>query len=150
MRYRFFLFIALCAVLPVVPAVAQRAPHIQSDVAKEQSIYEAEVPVNSQGDSDRKAGIARALSIVLGKVTGDRSRNAKLRPEVSQALRDAAVFVDSYDYRQDQGSSPGGAPTSRTMLTVHFRPDEVNALVGALALPLWPQPETQARVVAGY
>ncbi|HHW4677832.1 DUF2066 domain-containing protein [Xylella fastidiosa subsp. fastidiosa] len=140
MRYRFFLFIALCAVLPVVPAVAQRAPHIQSDVAKEQSIYEAEVPVNSQGDSDRKAGIARALSIVLGKVTGDRSRNAKLRPEVSQALRDAAVFVDSYDYRQDQGSSPGGAPTSRTMLTVHFRPDEVNALVGALALPLWPQP----------
>ncbi|HHW4680522.1 MAG TPA: DUF2066 domain-containing protein, partial [Xylella taiwanensis] len=138
MRHSLFLLIALCTAVPVVPALAQRAPYTEGDVAKDPGIYETEVLVNSQSDVDRKAGIARALLIVLGKLTGN--RNEKLRPDVSQALRDAAALVDSYDYRQAQGTSPGGAPTSRTMLVVRFRPDEVDALVGALGLPIWPHP----------
>ncbi|EWS79025.1 DUF2066 domain-containing protein [Xylella taiwanensis] len=138
MRHSLFLLIALCTAVPVVPALAQRTLHTEGDVAKDQGIYETQVLVNSQSDVDRKAGIARALSIVLGKLTGN--RNEKLRPEVSQALRDAAALVDSYDYRQAQATSPGGAPISRTMLMVRFRPDEVDALAGALGLSIWPQP----------
>ncbi|HHW4678060.1 MAG TPA: DUF2066 domain-containing protein [Xylella sp.] len=138
MRHSLFLLIALCTAVPVVPVLAEPVSHAEADTTKDSGIYETEVLVNSQSDIDRKAGISRALLVVLGKLTGHRSE--KLRPEVLQALRGAAALVDSYDYRQVKGASPGGAPISRTMLVVRFRPDDVDALAGALGLPLWSQP----------
>ena len=53
------------------PAFAQR---VEGDrVAGARGLYEAEVNVNSQGEAERNTGFARALSQVLGKLTGDRS-----------------------------------------------------------------------------
>ncbi|WP_426806139.1 DUF2066 domain-containing protein, partial [Stenotrophomonas sp. SrG] len=57
-----------------------------------------------------------------------------------QALRDAKNYVASYDSRQDQSTSARGAPSSRTMLVARFRQDDVDGLMSALGLPLWPQP----------
>jgi hypothetical protein len=96
------------------------------------------VPVNSQAEADRNGALARALSVVLGKLSGDRS--VMSRPGVVQALRNAKDYVASYDYKQDQSVGASGAPSFRTLLVARFREDDVDSLVSALGLPLWPQP----------
>ncbi|WP_045729107.1 DUF2066 domain-containing protein [Xanthomonas sp. GPE 39] len=132
----FLLSFALC--LPAMTALAQADLRTEGDVASAHSPYEAEVPVNSQSDADRSGALARALGVVLGKISGDRA--VMSRPGVTQALRNAKNVVDSFDYRQDQGTSPSGAPSFRTMLVARFRPEEVDSLAEALGLPIWPQP----------
>ncbi|WP_324288230.1 DUF2066 domain-containing protein [Pseudoxanthomonas sp. SL93] len=119
-------------------AQAQSGLRTEGDAAAARGLYQAEVSVNGQGEAERQGGFARALGTVLGKLSGD--RGAMSRPGVGAELRNARNYVASYDYRQDQGTSPTGAPTFRTMLVVRFEPDEVDALAGALGLPVWPQP----------
>ncbi len=129
------MFLALC--LPVA-TMAQSGLRTEGDVASATGAYEAEVPVNSQSDADRTGALARALGNVLAKLSGDRS--VMTRPGVVQALRGARDYVESYDYRQDQSTSATGAPSYRTMLVARFRQDDVDGLISALGLPLWPQP----------
>ncbi len=124
--------------LAVGPAWAQAGLRTEGDVASAQGVYSAEVQVNSQTDQAREAAYPRALAAVLSKISGDAS--VVNRPGVTQELRNARAHVDGYDYRQDQGTSPAGAPTFRTMLVVRFVPENVDALVSALGLPVWPQP----------
>jgi uncharacterized protein len=124
--------------LATVTAWAQADLRTEGDAAAARGIYQAEVPVNSQGEAERAGGFARALGSVLSKVSGD--RNAMGRPGVGAELRNAKNYVASYDYRQDEGTSATGAPTFRTILIVRFKPEDVNALAGALGLPIWPQP----------
>ncbi|GAB2503818.1 DUF2066 domain-containing protein [Pseudoxanthomonas sangjuensis] len=136
-RIHAFLCGALLALL-ALPAAAQSGLRTEGDVAGARGIYEAEVPVNSQSEADRNAGLARALGKVLAQLSGD--RDVMNRPGVLAELRKAKDYAASYDYRQDQGTSPGGAPTFRTMLVARFRPAEVDALASVLGLPVWPQP----------
>ena len=133
-----FALVAGLSFLLVTTAWAQSAPRTEGDRAGAQSVYDAEVPVNSQGEAERAGAFARALGVVLGKLSGD--RNVTGRPGVGAELRNAKDYVDSYDYRQDQGTSPGGAPSFRSTLIVRFIPDQVDGLMGALGLPVWPQP----------
>ncbi|WP_374013529.1 DUF2066 domain-containing protein [Pseudoxanthomonas koreensis] len=126
------------ALLAAAPASAQADLRTEGDVASAQSMYAGEVQVNSQTDQAREAGYARALAQVLAKLSGD--TDVVARPGVVEALRSAGSYVDGYDYRQDQGTSPGGAPTFRTMLVVRFVRESVDALTAALGLPVWPQP----------
>lgn len=128
----------VAAPFAIAPAQAQAGLRTEGDVASAQGTYQAEVPVNGQGEAERNGAFARALGVVLGKMSGDRSVVG--RPGVGQELRNAKNFVDGYDYRQDQGSSPSGAPTFRTTLVVRFDPEGVNGLASALGLPVWPQP----------
>ena len=131
---------ALVAVLYFGVAMAAWAQGVRTegDRAGAQGVYEAEVPVNSQGEAERNSAFARALGVVLGKMSGD--RNAAGRPGIGAELRNAKNYVAGYDYRQDQGTSPSGAPTFRTTLVVRFDPSEVDALAGSLGLGVWPQP----------
>ena len=125
----------LAALLLAMPAFAQR---VEGDRASAEGVYEAEVPVRSQTESEREAGFARGLAQVLGKLSGDRSISA--RPGVGQELRRAQEYVKGYDYRQDEGVGASGAPTFSTTLVVRFEPEAVDGVVAALGLPLWPQP----------
>lgn len=124
-----------CGLLIAASASAQR---VEGDRAAAQGLYEAEVPVSSQSQSEREAGFARALAQVFGKLSGDRS--AAARPGVGKELRRAKDFVEGYDYRQDESRSASGAPSYRTTLVVRFRPDDVDTIASALGLPVWPQP----------
>ena len=137
-RITAFALVAVFFLSMATTAWAQSGTRTEGDRAGAQGVYEAEVPVNSQGESERNNAFARALGAVLGKLSGDRS--AMSRPGVGAELRNAKDYVASYDYRQDQGTSPSGAPTFRSMLVVRFTPAEVDALMGALGLPVWPQP----------
>lgn len=137
MRRSLFLMMFLALCLPVA-SMAQSGLRTEGDVASASGAYEAEVPVNSQADADRNGALSRALGNVLAKLSGDRSVMA--RPGVMQALRNAKDYVASYDYRQDQSTSAGGAPSYRTILVARFREDDVDGMIAALGLPLWPQP----------
>lgn len=119
-------------------ALALSGLRTEGDAVSARGLYQAEVPVNGQGEEERQGGFARALGSVLAKLSGDRS--AMSRPGVGAELRNARDYVEGYDYRQDQGTSPTGAPTFRTTLVVRFDEDQVNGLAGALGLPIWPQP----------
>ena len=133
-----FAWVAVLSLLLASTAWAQSGLRTEGDRAGAQGVYDAEVPVNGQGEAERNSAFARALSVVLGKLSGDRS--AAGRPGVGAELRNAKNYVASYDYRQDQGTSPTGAPTFRSTLVVSFTPAEVYSLMGALGLPVWPQP----------
>jgi hypothetical protein len=117
-------------------AYAQR---VEGDRAAAEGIYQTEVSVHSQSEAERNVGFARAMIQVLSRLTGNRSPSGF--PGVGQTLRNARQYVDSYDYRQDEGISPTtGAPTYDTTLIVRFDQDKVDNMVAALGLPLWPQP----------
>lgn len=132
------IFAAAGLYLLLVSSAAAQAMRTEGDRAGAQGLYDGEVTVNSQGEAERANAIPRALGQVLAKLSGD--REATGRPGVAQELRQAQDYVEGFDYRQDQGASPTGAPTFRTTLVVRFRPAEVDALMGALGLPVWPQP----------
>ena len=128
----------LALALAAAFSTAALAQRVEGDRANAQGVYQAEVPVNSQSESERNTGFARALSQVLAKMSGDRS--AAARPGVGQEMRRAKDYVDGYDYRQDEGVSASGAPSFRNTLIVRFDKDKVDGIVGALGLPVWPQP----------
>nr|WP_242111634.1 DUF2066 domain-containing protein [Luteimonas aquatica] len=115
-----------------------QAQRVEGDRAAAQGIYEAEVPVKDQTDAARHGAFARALAQVLSKLSGD--RGAPSRPGVGKELRRAKDFVDTYDYRQDEGTSANGTPTYRTTLVVRFKQDDVDGIASALGLPIWPEP----------
>ena len=130
-----FLVVLALAGFAVAPVAAQR---VEGSRAAASGLYEAEVPVNSQGAGDREAGFARALAEVLGKISGD--RGAAGRPGVAAELSNAGDYVDGYDYRQDEGTTAGGAPSYRTTLVVRFDEAAVEDLAAALGIPVWPTP----------
>lgn len=117
---------------------AAAAQRVEGDRAGAQGPYEAEVKVNGQGEPERNTGFARALSTVLARLSGDRAIAGQ--PGVGQELRRAGEYVKSFDYRQDEGVGPTGAPTFATVLIVRFDPQAVEDLVAALGLPVWPMP----------
>jgi hypothetical protein len=127
--------LAFALVSVALPVQAQRT---EGQRASASGMYQAEVEVNSQGEAERRAAFSRALAQVLGKISGD--RGAASRPGVSEELRNAGEYVDSYDYRQDEGVSASGAPRYSTTLVVRFDEDAVNEMAGALGVPVWPEP----------
>ena len=121
-----FALVAGLSLLLASTAWAQSAPRIEGDRAGAQSVYDAEVPVNSQGEAERTGAIARALGVVLGKLSGD--RNVTGRPGVGSELRNAKDYVDSYDYRQDQDFARRA--TNSRIWSSAFAPGEVDARWG--------------------
>lgn len=114
------------------------AQRVEGERAAASGIYEAEVPVNGQGEAERNAAFGRGLAQVLAKLSGD--RGATGRPGVGQELRRAKDYVTGFDYRQDQGVSANGTPNFKTMLVVRYDRAKVEGMIGMLGLPMWPQP----------
>ena len=136
MRSRFLAVMAIAMLLSGPAVWAQRT---EGDRATAQGPYAVEVPVSNQTEKERSTGFARALSQVLGRMSGD--RNASARPGVGQEMRRAGEYVKSYDYRQDEGISPTtGAPTFQTTLIVRFDQPKVEQMASELGLPVWPEP----------
>lgn len=127
-----------CIAALLVASFGAAAQRVEGDRAVAEGTYAAEVAVKGQGSSERRSAFSRALAQVLGKMSGDRS--AASREGVRAELRHAERYVDSFDYRQDEGRSASGAPSFKTILVVRFDEDAVDELALALALPVWPEP----------
>lgn len=134
-RWWLGLLVAALGLLCSGSALAQRT---EGDRAVAQGAYEAEVAVRNQTDAERKKGLSAALAQVLVNMTGDRA--ALARGGVREELANADNYVESYDYRQDEGVGTTGAPSYQTKLVVRFKQDAVNDLIDLLGLPSWPQP----------
>lgn len=131
--HRTFLAFFLLAFSTVV--LAQR---VEGTRAQASGPYSAEVVVTNQTDAQRNNGFARGLLQVLQRLTGDRAVNQ--RPGVGDELRNARTYVDHYDFRQDQGVGPSGAPSFNTTLVVQYDPKKVDEMISTLGLPMWPTP----------
>lgn len=130
---------AMLATLCLLASASAPAQRVEGDLARAEGPYEVEVPVRNQDAAERDRAFARALAQVLGNISGD--RNAAAYPGVGQQMRRAKDYVRSYDYRQDEGVSElTGAPTYQTTLIVRFDRDQVDGLMAALGLPIWPTP----------
>lgn len=119
-------------------AGAAFAQRVEGERARAEGPYAAEIAVNGQGEGERNTAFARGLAQVLAKLSGDPAVNS--RPGVGQELRRAREYVEGYDYRQDQGRSPSGAPTFRTTLVIRYDQEKVDEVAAVLGLPIWPQP----------
>lgn len=114
------------------------AQRVEGSRAQASGPYAAEVVVNNQTDAQRNTGFARGLLQVLQRVTGDRAVNQK--PGVGDELRRAREYVAHYDFRQDQGVGPSGAPSYNTTLVVQYDAKKVDEIISTLGLQSWPTP----------
>lgn len=119
-------------------ACSVQAQRVEGDRASASGLYGAEVTVNNQSAGARGGALARGLLQVLTRITGDRAITS--RPGVGDELRRAGDYVSKYDYRQDEGVGPTGAPSFNTTLVMQFDPAKVDGIISTLGLPTWPQP----------
>ena len=115
MRPLFFAF----ALLLSVP-FALLAP-----VASAAGLYEADVPVASQDNSERDAGIRRALQAVLVKVSG--SRQVLQNPQLSEAVSGAPGRVLQFYFRSiPLPPDEAGAASTQLRLFASFQPSTID------------------------
>lgn len=154
MRSRPLLPYLLAVLAFALPTVAARAPDPQAPVApagkdaaapakvrpmRDAALYRADVTLLSQGDSERQAATARALSAVVIKLTGN--PQAPLNPVIRRALATASGLVvesDTATVSDSEGNTAvGGMPVYRTTMTIAFDPPGVDALIAGAGLKYW-------------
>lgn len=111
---------------------------VPAGAAEVQGLYEARVPVVSQGEGERRAAIRSAFEEVLVKVTGD--RGAPSLPRLEAALDQPLRFVQQFRYRPlDEGGDDGDGEVSEYTQTIRvtFDPRAVNGLLQEAEVPVW-------------
>lgn len=93
-------------------------------------LYDHEIPVQGQGESERLRAYSAALSAVIVKVTG--SQVALESTVVTRAIRDAQSYVREVSYRT--GSTP--APNN-SLLSIRFDPELIDKLLADAGVTVW-------------
>jgi hypothetical protein len=97
-----------------------------------QSMYTGTVPVASQSAQERGEALKSALAQVVVNLTGG-DKAVLARPDVAQAIANAANYVQQYQYTQDAYATNGTTP-SRWSLVARFDSGAVNKLIADLGL----------------
>lgn len=151
-RCRVLLLPLLLAALPLsaqdpgaepVPAADDAEAAGPVEIQRDPELYRAEVELTSQGAGERRAAAARALGLVLVKITGN--PQAAGNPVVRRALPQAESFVTSVDATEETSdaegnTSVGGVPVYKTRMAFGFDPGSVDALVAGAGLDYWGSP----------
>lgn len=106
------------------------------------NLYEAEVPVDDQGEQQRAQAVHTALNQVLIKVTGD--TEITTNPKVDDLLGHAERYVQRFSYHEVSSvpadpSQEGPLPMPQQMLVVHFDPAAVMGFLREAGIPVWGQ-----------
>jgi hypothetical protein len=129
---------------PAKPAPTSTATPADAAPAKirpmrDPALYKAEVTLLSQGDSERRAATARALSAVVIKLTGN--PQAPLNPVIRRALGTASSLVVESDIAtasdSEGNTAVGGVPVYRTTMSIAFDPPGVDGLIAGAGLKYW-------------
>ena len=102
-----------------------------------EDLYEAQVPVVTQGETERASALVKAFEAVLVKVTG--RRDAVAAPEVREALRQPMAYVQQYLYRPlpPRAAVDDEPPPHTQVMRVRFDAQAINRLVQRAGVPLW-------------
>ena len=143
----FVLLLALAggplAAQELAPAETAGPPDAATAATHDPELYQAEVELISQGANERKSAAARALGLVVVKLTGDPL--AAGHPVVRRAMPNAESFVvDSQASEassdQEGNTAVGGVPVYKTTMKFAFEPGSVDALVAGAGLRVWGSP----------
>lgn len=107
-----------------------------------EGLYEAEVPVTNQGDSERDRAMSLALAQVITKVSGN--VQATQMPAFQDVLKNPSQYMQQFRYKRlpasaaTTSSAAPGQPAAPTELA-WFRFDQhaVNRLLRGNGLPVW-------------
>lgn len=93
-------------------------------------LYEQEIPVQDQGDSERLRAYREGLAAVVLKVTGDERhlRNSA----IERAVRDAQSYVQEVSYRTDSTTAE-----ARTFIRMSFDSALLNQTLMSSGVPVW-------------
>lgn len=110
-------------------------------------LYEAELPVMSQGRAERQEVTRSGLLEVLIKITGN--TNIALSPGIPQLLNRSSQFVQQYRYRNVLDQATTTTPVNRQFLWVRFDKPALDSRLRDLGLAIWgrSRPSTLAWVV---
>jgi hypothetical protein len=117
------------------PAAASAEPEAASARPKpvrNPSFYSAMVPVNSQ--NEKRIATQRGLIQVVVRLTGD--PKAGSNPVIRRGAGNVDALVTSSSWTQDS-ETVNGVPVYKTVLSVSFDPDAVDALVAGSGLRYW-------------
>lgn len=98
------------------------------------AFYRAELTLSSQNAAERRGATLRALGQVLVRLTGN--PQAAANPTVRRAGANLDALVAESAVRQEQ-TTVNGMPVYRSVLSVSFDPDNVDALIAAAGLKYW-------------
>ncbi|AMO57133.1 DUF2066 domain-containing protein [Endozoicomonas montiporae] len=102
----------------------------QSQASRGNDLYQVEVPVDSQGSSDRNRATSRAMSEVLVRVTGQRQTLSN--PAVKSALQKATGYLQGFSYRRDEADGQ-----RQLMLVTQFDEKAISQLLRSNGLGIW-------------
>ena len=116
------------------PAATAAEPAEKPKPTRNLAFYRAELTLASSNADERRGATIRALGQVLVRITGNPA--APANPTVRRAAGNLDVLVTESNVRQQQ-ETVNGMPVYRSVLTVSFDPEAVDALVGAAGLRFW-------------
>ena len=119
---------------PVETTALPGQPEAKPKPARYAAFYSTEVEVRSQNAAERRGAMVRALGQVVVRLTGNpqAASNAVIRRSAGNI---EALVTDS-SFRQD-ADTVNGVPIYKTILSVTFDPENVDALIAAAGLKYW-------------
>ena len=145
--------IALASLLAAAPGVAQTTAKPAARVAakaagadaatppaarpkptRNPAFYSTELTISSQNAGERRGATIRALGQVLVRITGNPQAGANATVRRASANIDSMVLESKI--RQDS-DTVNGVPVYKTVLSVSFDPESVDALAAAAGLRFW-------------
>lgn len=118
--------LALLALLLLLPQVLRAQPA---------DLYTGSAPVAGQDEAERVRALGPALAAALVRASGDATLAADAR--LPAVLERAPALVQSFGWRQEVESGPGGAPVLRDYLQARFDPAGVQAVLAELGRSVW-------------
>jgi hypothetical protein len=102
----------------------------QSHALVVSGLYDHEVPVQGQGESERLRAYGEALAAVIVKVAG--AETALQNAAVGRALRDAQSYVREVSYRTVSAPQP-----NTNLISVRFDPKLIDTLLANAGMTVW-------------
>lgn len=116
-----------------------------STTAQGVDLYQGEVVVEDQSSKTRSGALSDALAQVLVKTTGN--PDAPRASGVSSHLSRASQYVQQFQYRTEERSTPDGESTNRVLLLrARFDPNAVERILREASLARWGQERPTALV----
>ena len=115
-------------------ADASATPATRPKPTRNAAFYSAELTLSSQNAGERRGATIRALGQVLVRITGN--PQAAANPTVRRASANIDSMVLDSNIRQDS-DTVNGVPVYKTVLSVSFDPESVDALVAGAGLRFW-------------